>query len=366
MILVKVYLAICNTVLSVLQFVLYKRVNNPTSIIIFRNGSMGDGLAAIPAILSIKKRFPDAALTLMTNTGRENLVSLAQLISSDIFKNVIDYQSKSLKETLALIKGQKATAVIQLPQNKAKFKNLIRDLLFFRVAGITSGFGWRKYDVPFLKQYQDSNRNFISERKRLVNIVNDNINIHTKQMDTYTLNIKESDHKRIEEIRVTNKLTSSFLVVVVGAKRPQNRWPIDYFDQIIESFIADFNYSVVLVGGPEDAAIADYLNNLDSCVNLIGKLTPIQSGVLMSHATVVLTNDTGPMHLAYCNGTNVIALFSSRDYKNIWFPPLDQNNVVFRTNDISCKLCLSETCANNLCMQEIKPENVYPRLTSYF
>jgi heptosyltransferase-3 len=43
-----------------------------------------------------------------------------------------------------------------------------------------------------------------------------------------------------------------------------------------------------------------------------------------------ISNDTGPMHLSYAVGTPVIALFSSRDFPGIWYPPQDGYNVVIR------------------------------------
>lgn len=364
--LVKFYLGLCNGLLHVLKKILYKPVLNPNSIIIFRNGSMGDGIAAMPAILALKEKFADSKFILMTNTGLKNLVSLPQLIDKSIFDDVIDYQNKSLKETFSLVKKTKSDTIIQLPQSKAKLKHLMRDVLFFKLAGISSGFGWNKYHVPFFRNFQDNHRQIDSERHRLLQIVQNNVDIGKTLEENYSFNITDQDNNIISKLRDEHKLNGNFLVAVVGAKRPQNRWPISHFNQLIESFIDEFQLPVVLIGGPDDNEIAQNLKVLNSCINLIGKLTPVQSGILMSKATVVVSNDTGPMHLAYSNKTPVIALFSSRDFKNLWFPPDNESNIVFRTDDVHCKLCLSETCTNNICMQQIQPNQVFKAVKKFF
>lgn len=60
------------------------------------------------------------------------------------------------------------------------------------------------------------------------------------------------------------------------------------------------------------------------------------------------------MHLAYTTNIPLIALFSSRDFSKRWFPPAANQNVVFRTENIACSLCLSDNCKDNKCMKMIQ------------
>lgn len=78
----------------------------------------------------------------------------------------------------------------------------------------------------------------------------------------------------------------------------------------------------------------------------------------MQHCMLVLSNDTGPMHLAYGFGVPVVALFSNRDFPDRWFPPTGRHNAVLRAEEVACAVCLSETCADNICMKKIGPEEV--------
>lgn len=359
--LVKYYLKLTNFTLSFLRQIFYSQNLTPSKILIFRTGSMGDSIAAMPALNLIKQQFPNAVLILLTNTGRKNLISLGNLVAEDFFDEIIDYQGQKITQIFGQLKRLQADLVIQLPQNKAKFKNLLRDLLFFRILGIKSGFGWSKYDVPFFRQHQDNNREFIRESERLLRIVSSNLNINEYPLINYPFEVNELDQNYALAISNSLKPAKDYVCIVVGAKRPQNRWPVEYFDEVIHFIHLNFDLNILIIGGPEDAEIVEQLKYKDYCKDYTGKLKPLQSGLIMSKSKLVITNDTGPMHLAYAFNAKVIALFSSRDFKTIWYPP--EGNIVNRTESISCKLCLTETCKNNICMQMIKPSLVINQIS---
>ena len=112
-----------------------------------------------------------------------------------------------------------------------------------------------------------------------------------------------------------------------------------------------------LLADPEDKTLVRQLGNIDNLIDCTGMFSPIQSGLALTKCEFVISNDTGPMHLAYTMGVKVIALFSSRDYPGLWFPPTDKN-IVLRSSNIKCSICLLESCSDNICMQAIKPAAV--------
>jgi hypothetical protein len=90
------YIKIQNKFLALLASVLFKKIKNPDEIkkiLLFRTGSIGDSICAIPAIYSIRKNFQSAEITLLTNAGGTNLVSLYKVIDNTLFDRVIDYYS---------------------------------------------------------------------------------------------------------------------------------------------------------------------------------------------------------------------------------------------------------------------------------
>ncbi|MFN3874262.1 MAG: glycosyltransferase family 9 protein, partial [Ignavibacterium sp.] len=152
--------------------------------------------------------------------------------------------------------------------------------------------------------------------------------------------IKSKIEGLIEDKRLKEK--DKNIGMVVGAKRPQNRWPIEYFKEVAD-YLINQNKNILLFGGPEDFELAKQIKG-NNVFNFCGKLTPLETAEMMKYCKLIISNDTGPMHLAYAVGTPLIAIFSSRDYAGKWFPPENEKNIVFRNNDIYCTTCFSVEC----------------------
>lgn len=352
-----------NWIIHLLQFIIFKKARRPKRILIFRTGSLGDSICAIPALMNIRKNFPDAHISILTNAGAGNLVSMDKLISPGLYDDIINYLSLSRVELTSLLKQKKFGLIIQLPQDAAPLIRQVRDMIYFRfLAGIPSGFGWHFNVIMKQRQFQEKYLQQENERSRLNRILARN-GLKIFYEDQFALNNSTADQEKVDQVvaALVPQNGKANLAVVAGAKRPQNRWPIAYFKQVVQHFSEDFN--VLLAGGPEDADLVRPLLDIPNVYSFCGKLTPIQSAILLKKCVLALSNDTGPMHLSYAVGTPVVALFSSRDFPDKWFPP-EKGNVVFRTPEVHCSLCLSETCPNNICMQQIKPVKVIEAMES--
>lgn len=347
-----------NAILNFIQTLLFKPVESPKKVLVFRNGSLGDGVCAIPAILAIRKSLPNTKLDILSNTGRANLISLSNLLPRASYDEFIDYQGIPQSQVARILQNKEYDAVIVLTQNQAPFRRHIRDMLFFRFfAKIKSGFGWELATIHFFKQAQEMHVRYFQESERLLQMLKSN-SIEQNTFLNYEFEITPQDQRLVERhlIEIQKGQPMPLLSVVPGAKRPQNRWPAEYFQTVIQAL--RHSYKIILIGGVDDTDLANSLATGEGIFNLCGQLSPIQSGLLISKSALCISNDTGPMHLAYSFNTPLIALFSSRDFPYKWFPPDSPKTIVLRTNSISCSLCLSEDCDNNICMQEITPETV--------
>lgn len=344
-----------NVVLNLLQRLLFSRGKTPDRILIFRTGSLGDNLCAIPSIVAIREQYPSAELDILANAGSTNLVTFNKLLDPAYYDTIIDYFGYSKKMLFSLLREKKYDLIIYLPQTGASFFRLIRDMIFFRVIA-RSGFGWQRSTINYFRQTQEKFIVFDNEIARL----NKLLSRHgiTVKDSNFLLNIQPGDHQIVDDYFCKHGITEERIniAVVVGAKRPQNRWPVSYFREVISHF--SNRYNIVLVGGPEDKELTKAFAGMENVYDCCGFFTPVQSALALRKCYMTISNDTGPMHLSYAVGTPTIALFSSRDFPGKWFPPESEINKVFRTPGVSCSLCLSETCKNNICMQAIHPAGV--------
>lgn len=352
--LVNIIVKLQNLVLALFNWLLYEKNRSPRSILIVRTGSLGDSLCAVPAIRCIAAQYPEATIDILTNAGRKNLAGMAHLLDKNLYREVIDYFGMPKKELFGFLRKRNYDLVIQLPQADASFFSLLRNLVVFRAIA-TSGWGWRKNHLKLFAKTQAKYLLFNNEIKRLLELVQQ-YGVRMEEPRTF-LQPGTADQLRAEEVLKGLNLSAEkgIIAVVPGAKRPQNRWPLSYFQQVIAHFAS--RYSVVIIGGPEDAEWTQPLVTSDSVKNACGLLTPLQSAALLQKCLLTISNDTGPMHLSYAVGTPTLALFSSRDLPGKWFP-VKGNHAVLRATDIPCQACFSETCGNNICMQAILPSTV--------
>ena len=94
-----------------------------------------------------------------------------------------------------------------------------------------------------------------------------------------------------------------------------------------------------------------------ACVNLCGKTTLDQAVELLASAGLVITNDSGLMHVAAAVGTPLIAIYGSST--PAFTPPLSSLAHIEKL-DIACSPCFERTCplGHFNCMMQLKPERV--------
>lgn len=147
-------------------------------------------------------------------------------------------------------------------------------------------------------------------------------------------------------------------VIHPGAGAPSQRWPAGHFVRAIEMLAVEHGWQLVLTGGPDEAALCEDIaaHSGGAARNIAGQLDLETLAALIGRAPVVITNNTGPAHLAAAMGTPVVVPYALTSPQNTpWKVP----RRVLR-NDVACRWCHSSTCLadHHLCMKGIEPERV--------
>jgi lipopolysaccharide heptosyltransferase II len=144
-----------------------------------------------------------------------------------------------------------------------------------------------------------------------------------------------------------------------GGDRENKRWAPDRFAAVAEKIIEQFHPRVILLGGPAERHIASSIEcGIHSDVaNLSGKIPLDELPYIISRLDLLVTNDSGPMHIAAATKTPLVVLFGPED--PLLFGPYTAPDLyrVIR-KEVPCRPCRKDQCAHPLCLDLITPEEV--------
>ena len=151
-----------------------------------------------------------------------------------------------------------------------------------------------------------------------------------------------------------------FLIVInPGGNWSLKRWSKENFARVCDSLIRDYQARIIITGAKADFNLARDIAALMKNRPFIfcGKTTLGQLAALMAKASLVISNDSGPMHIALSQKTRVIALFGPTSPEITG--PYGRGNYLVIQKDVGCQTpCYQLDCKDNRCMKAITVEDV--------
>lgn len=333
---------------------------------------LGDLLFAYPFFEGLRNLFPEARIDLVANSNFSELMranhNLDHIYSYN--KNWTAARSYKFAKKLKInnyqlginIQGNWRTALLlklisadQSIGYGGKGRGLFLDEEVER--NITSHM--IEFYLDFLSELQQS--------QLLVEYLNENeIEINKVENAYPVLKVNDINQKsaeiKLKELGLNNK----FIVLNSGGSWKTKRWPEDYFAEIAELLTAK-GYKILFVGGPSDTQRVNYiinkLKNKDMIYNLSGKTSLLELAAVLKKAKLVISGDTGPVHVAAAVGTNTAAVFGPSDEEK-YAPRGSGKNILIKNIDLDCRPCGEHECPleHFKCMRELSPEMVLERI----
>lgn len=339
-------------------------------ILIFRIGQLGDTVIALPALQAIRDQFPKAQITLLSNVySRASHVRPSQILPSELINEWIFYESdhgrRSLLDSLSLLwslRRKHYDSLVYLAPRSRKPKDVRRDLLFFRLAGIRSVIGQDGFDpLPALTSaglpVVDHETDHLLHRLAL-----SGISVPDKHHASIDLQLTDGERAFAEQWLAEN-VPSYLLHDVVGfgggSKWPSKVWPEERIVDVGRNLIRERNIFPVVFGGPEDQMLAARLIDAwERGASAAGILSPRLAAAALSNCLFFVGNDTGTMHLAAAVGTPCVVTMSAQDWPGRW-NPYSEGHVVLRRN-VPCAGCMLDVCEieEMRCLKEITVDDV--------
>jgi len=344
-------------------------------ILVFRTGHLGDTVVALPAFWTLRRRFPDAQITYLSNADLDNphyVTGRNVLPANGLFDSWLTYPNSAtgfskLVELWRLrrrIKAGRFDAVFYLMTRGRTRRQIDRDVRFFKTAGIRRIIGaeYAKDNllppvVPVPAPTVRSEADFLLDC-----LSSEGIEVECGRPGADLLLTER------ERARAANWLQSAVptqdgfrppVAFAPGSKWESKIWDERRFAEVGARLIEHRGIFPIVFGGEEDREKGDrLLTAWESGANAAGILSVREAAAALEFCSLYVGNDTGTMHLAAAVGTPCVAIFAAIDWPGRWYP-FGTNNRVFRV-PVDCEGCQLPVSKNSgKCLEMIGVEEVY-------
>jgi heptosyltransferase-2 len=314
---------------------------------------VGDSILAVPAMKALRSRFPDSELTLLARPW------VAGLFTSAPFLDRVwsEPKARGVRQWTRLtreIRARRFDLAILFP-------NSFESALTIFLGGIPQRLG-----------YSTDGRGFLlteavmpaAKARHQVHYYLDLVKALSAGVDRPSIEISATAEEKSE----ARKLLAAegiaegtpFLVLNPGAAYGSaKRWGEDRFAEVGKRLAAEFGLTAVIVGSESERRLAqDIHDRMDRRAAVLSGKTTLETllGVL-SQASLMITNDSGPMHIAAALGTPTIAIFGSTD-EQVTGPFGARARIV--KHPVECSPCMLRVCPiDHRCMDRISADDVF-------
>lgn len=321
-------------------------------VLIYRLGSLGDTVVALPSFHLIARAFPAAERRALTNipvASAANPIS-AIIGNSGLIHGYMAYPvklrnpAKLFKLSLQIRRWQ-PEVLVYLTEPRGKFR-AVRDALFFKFCGIKHLVG-----VPDTEELQENRRlgeeqGFEYEGARLARCLRGLGEVDLADRRNWDLHLTPEEEGRARQVLEGWDGKDRFIAASVGTKIGVNNWGETNWTELLRNFSSqNRGYGLLLMGGQGDAGLSERLGRQwrGPKLNLCGRLSPREGAAVLRQATMFAGHDSGPIHLAASVDRPAVGIYSARNKPGVWFPYGGKHRIIYpRTDCAGCKLEVCE------------------------
>ncbi|OQX63473.1 MAG: lipopolysaccharide heptosyltransferase II [Desulfococcus sp. 4484_242] len=334
------------------------------NLLVIKLSAIGDVVHALPFLEALRKGFPGARIDWVVEEEASQV-----LLDHPCLNNVLVSRRKSWQQGLARMDNP-----ISIFQEMAGFMrdlrsvhyDLVIDLQGLFKSGVLMGFskGMRKVGMTGAREWAGL---FLNERPVAVDYGQHAVDRYLK-MARYLGCRTTGEGGRIpygrpEEEAVDRLLAGygiqgqALVAVNPMAKWPTKLWAPQRFAKLASLIRTELGSQVAFTGGPGDGPVIQDIIGMMSApaLNLAGQTTLKELACLYTRCRLLVSTDTGPMHVAAAVGCPVVALFGPTSGHRTG--PYGKAHTVVRS-DIACRPCFKKRCEHMTCMREISVAQV--------
>lgn len=295
----------------------------PKKILIIRFSSIGDIILTSPVIRCLKMQLPGVSIHYVTKTA------FTETLSSNPYLNKLHTFQNDVREIYKELKAEKFDLIIDLHKNirSARLKSYLR----------TKSFSFEKLNVQKFLAVKFKMRSALPDKhivdRYMETIASLGVKNDDKGLDYF---VSINDFVDVKTLYLKNAVTN-YTVIVAGGSYFTKQIPLHK----LKEFCSLINTPIILLGGPVEKGIGEDLKkDFPHIINLCGALTLNQSASIIKQCHLVITSDTGLMHMAAAFNKRTVSVWGNTvpEFGMSPYKPHPDNQIL-EVNGLSCRPC---------------------------
>ncbi len=262
-------------------------------ILVIRFSSIGDIVLTSPVIRCLKRQLADVEIHFLTR------ISYREIVDYNTYIDVRHYLEDDLSKVISALKKEKFDLIVDLHNNLRTWK--IKAALRRKTASVNK-INFEKWVYVTLKwnimpvahvvdRYMDTVRD--------LGVLNDE-----QGLDFF---ISDGDEITPHDLPLTH--LHGYIAIAIGAQHATKKLPVEKLSELVQQL----HFPIILLGGPEDFSIGESIRNTEplKIFNGCGKFSINQSASLVKRAQLVISHDTGMMHIAAAYQKKIISVWGN-------------------------------------------------------
>jgi heptosyltransferase-2 len=297
-----------------------------SNFLVIQTAFTGDAILASGLLEKLHHFFPEASVSILVRKGNEALYLDHPFLKEVLTWNKKEEKIRNLGRLLREVRKRKFDCVINCHR--------------YASSGFIAGFSGAKHIAgykqnPFSFLFNYSVRHIIGDGRHETERYNELISDFTGK-DVFKPRLYPSAH---DENSVLAERQKPYIVMAPGSVWFTKQMPEEKWIELCDA--TDPQTSIMLIGGPEDAELCSRISagsRHSHIRNLAGRLSYLQSCVLIRDGKMNYVNDSAPLHMASAMNAPVTAFFCST-VPEFGFGPLSGNSKIIQVKGLPCKPC---------------------------
>lgn len=281
------------------------------SILIVRTAYVGDVMMTLPMLAPLKRRFPEARIAFLASKGAAALLRNHPLIDEVIaFDAFWFHAGASAAEYRAFVRSfrkRRFDMVIEARGDIRDLLLLVRPLKArYKVAhDIGGGRYLLTHVVPYEWPLVHRVRFHLNIARHIGCDVDD-----AADAASWELRLTPEEHAAVQDILAKNGLGGPFIAAHPGGRTQLRRWPVERWPELYDRLMDAHELPLAIVGSPQEVELAETIAGRMARrpVVLAGKTSLRELAGVLGKASLMVCNDSGPMHIAAVMGTPIVAV----------------------------------------------------------